>query len=152
MDEKLTEREEQMAAILRATTVALGCRLIREIGEEETAKVFADVMNKKLDQMKKEGTLGKGFKVLADMVSQTALFNKMDVSFDLENMIAVTKRCGLWEAGKALGYADTPLCRRCKANSDAVLARVLPGYKKKILESLWWGDDECYMIYEKDEE
>ena len=152
MKNDLTEREAIIAEMLRDTTVALGCSLIEKVGEEETAKVFSHLMEQRLQKLEKAGLLGKGFQVLADMVSKTAVFNQQDVTFDVENMIAVTKSCGLWEAGKKLGYANTPLCIRCKANSDTVLSHVLPGYKKKILKSLWWGDDECYMIYNKEEE
>ena len=66
-------------------------------------------------------------------------------------MICKVKKCGFWEAGKRMGYAETPLCIRCKANSDTVLNFVLPGYEKTIVKSLWRGDDECYMIYKKQE-
>lgn len=152
MKDDLTQREAIIAEMLRETTVALGCALIEKASEEETAEVFAHLMEKKLERVEKEGLVGKGFQVLADMVSKTAAFNQQDVTFDIENMICRVKSCGLWEAGKKLGYANTPLCIRCKANSDTVLNRVLPGYKKTILKSLWRGDDECYMIYRKEED
>jgi len=41
--------------------------------------------------MEKAGLLGKGFQVLADMVSKTAVFNQQDFTFDVENMIAGDK-------------------------------------------------------------
>ncbi len=152
MKDDHTEREAIIAEMLRDTTVALGCSLIEKVGEEETAKVFAHLMEQRIQKLEKAGLLGKGFQVLADMISKTAVFNQQDVTFDVENMICRIKSCGLWEAGKRLGYANTPLCIRCKANSDTVLNRVLPGYKKTILKSLWRGDDECYMIYKKEED
>jgi hypothetical protein len=152
MKEALTEREERMAELLRETTVALGCALIDKVGEEEAAKVFSQLMEQRVEKMKSKGLLGKGFKALADMVLTTAPVFKQELTFDVENMIARTKGCGFWEAGKKMGYEKTPLCIRCKANSDTVLKYVLPGYKKKIEKSLWWGDDECYMTYHKEEE
>jgi len=77
--------------MLRETTVALGCSLIEKAGEEETAKVFSHLMEQRLQEMEKAGLLGKGFQVLADMVSKTAVFNQQDFTFDVENMIAGDK-------------------------------------------------------------
>ena len=148
----MIEREERMAELLRETTVALGCSLIEKVGEEEAARFFSKLREQRVERLRSKGMLGKGFKTLADMVLKTAPFFKQDVTFDVENMIARTKGCGFWEAGKKLGYEETPLCIRCKANSDTVLKYVLPGYKKKIEKALWWGDDECYMTYYKEED
>jgi hypothetical protein len=152
MKKELTEREERMAELLRETTVALGCSLIEKVGEEEAARVFSNLMEQRVERLRSKRMLGKGFKALADMVLTTAPFFKQDVTFDVENMIARTKGCGFWEAGKKLGYEKTPLCIRCKANSDTVLKYVLPGYRKKIEKALWWGDDECYMTYYKEQD
>ena len=145
------QREEIMAEMLRDTTVALGCALIEKVGEDEAAKVFEKMMEWRLARLRKQGALGKGFQVLAGMVSKTAPIFAQDITFDVEKMICCVKKCGLWESGKKLGYEKVPLCIRCKANSDTVLGYVLPGYKKTIVKSLWWGDDECYMVYNKEE-
>lgn len=150
MEKKLTERELMLAVMLRETTVALGCELIKKVGGNEASQIFGKLMKRRVDKMKEDGVLGEGFQVLADMVSKTAPFLGQDITFDVENMICRVKGCGLWEAGKKLGYGKTPLCIRCKANSDTVLACVLPGHKKTIKKSLWWGDDECYMVYKKE--
>jgi hypothetical protein len=150
MEKQWTDRERMLAVMFRETTVALGCELIKRVGENEASQVFGMMMQRRVDKMKEDGLLGSGFQVLVDMVSKTAPFFGQDITFDVENMICKIRGCGLWEAGKKLGYAKTPLCIRCKANSDTVLAHVLPGYRKTIVKSLWWGDDECYMIYKKE--
>lgn len=149
MEKQWTDRERMLAGMLRETTAALGCELIKRVGEHEASQVFGMMMQSRVDKMREDGLLGPGFQVLADMVSKTAPVFGQDITFDVENKICRIKRCGLWEAGKRLGYEKTPLCIRCKANSDTVLAHVLPGYRKTIVKSLWWGDDECYMVYKK---
>jgi hypothetical protein len=148
---ELNEREQALAAMLRATTVALGCALIEKAGEEEAFRVFSKMMDQRIKALKDQGKLGKGFQVLANMVSMTAPYFGQEVSFDVENMVCRIKKCGLWEAGKQMGYAKRPLCIRCKANSDTALNYLLPGYKKTIQKALWRGDDECYMTYHKEE-
>ena len=150
MKDDLTEREKRMSEMLIGTTVALGCSLIDKAGEEEASKVFSQLMEQRVEGLKTKGMLGKGFQVLADMVSMTAPVFQQEITFDTENMTCRITKCGLWEAGKRMGYGETPLCIRCKANSDTVLNHVLPGYKKTILKSLWKGDDECTMIYRKE--
>jgi len=151
MSNGMTKREEIMAQMLCDTTVALGCELIERVGEEEAAAVFGKMMKGRVRTLQDSGGLGKGFQVLAGMVSKTAPIFGQDITFDVESMICRVKKCGLWESGKKLGYEKVPLCIRCKANSDTVLGYVLPGYKKTIVKSLWWGDDECYMVYNKEE-
>ncbi len=143
----LSENEERLAAMLRATTVALGCALIDKAGEEEAATVFHKLMEKRVQAAQESGSLGKGLAALATMVLATAPYFGQEITFDLEGMTCRVTRCGLWEAGKEMGYKDTPLCIRCKANSDTVLKYVLPGYKKRIHKRLWTGDEECYMTY-----
>jgi hypothetical protein len=146
---ELTDREKQMAGMLRTTTVALGCALIENAGEKDAMKVFSRMMEQRVKALKDEGKLGQGFQVLANMVSMTAPIFGQEADFDVENMICRIKKCGLWETGKQMGYESTPLCIRCKANSDTVLNYVLPGYEKTMHKTLWWGDDECYMTYSK---
>jgi len=150
MSDGMTSRESVMAQMLRDTTVALGCELIKQAGEEAAVAVFAGMMKGRVQALQEAGALGTGFQVLADMVSKTASIFGQEVTFDVENMICRVTKCGLCESGRRMGYETTPLCIRCKANSDTVLEYVLPGYAKTIEKSLWWGDDECYMVYKKE--
>lgn len=143
----LSQDEERLAALLRATTVALGCTLIQRAGEEEAARVFERLMEKRLEGLRDSGMLGTGFQALAKMVSATAPYFGQEIVFDLKNMTCRVTKCGLWEVGKEMGYGDTPLCIRCKVNSDTVLRHVLPGYRKRIVRSLWTGGEDCYMTY-----
>lgn len=150
MSDGMTGKEAMMAQMLRDTTVALGCELIKQVGEERAAAVFAGMMRGRVQALNDSGSLGSGFQVLADMVSKTAPIFGQKLTFDVDNMICRVTKCGLCESGRKLGYEKTPLCIRCKANSDTVLGYVLPGYTKTIEKSLWWGDDECYMVYKRD--
>ncbi len=147
---ELTEREKAIAETLRETLVVLGCSLIREAGEETARKAFEELAESRIKKLKDAGKLGKGFGDFAKGILMTAPLLDEELHWDIENKKLRITKCGLWEAGKELGYADTPVCIRCQATSDAFLKYMVPGYKKTILKTLWKGDDECYMIYTKE--
>ena len=150
-DVGLTEREKGIAETLRETLVVLGCSLIRAAGEESAARAFEELAESRIQKLKNAGKLGKGFEDFAKGILMMAPVLDEELHWDIENKRLRITKCGLWEAGKRLGYQDTPLCIRCKATSDAFLKYMLPGYKKQILKSLWKGDSECDMIYTKEE-
>ena len=147
---ELTESEKAIAETLRETLVVLGCSLIREAGEEAARKAFAELAESRVQKLKDAGRLGKGFEDFAKGILMTAPLLDEELQWDIENKKLRITKCGLWEAGKKLGYEDTPMCIRCQATSDAFLKYMVPGYIKTILKSLWKGDDECYMIYTKE--
>ena len=148
---ELTEREKAAIETSRETVVVLGCSLIREAGEEAAAKAFTELAESRIQKLKDAGKLGKGFQDFAKGIVMSAPGLEEAFHWDIENKKLRMTKCALWEASKKLGYADTPLCIRCKAVSDTFLKYMVPGYKKTILKSLWKGDDECYMIYRKEE-
>jgi len=147
---ELTESEKAIAETLRESLVVLGCSLIREAGEEAARKAFEELAESRIQKLKDAGKLGKGFEDFAKGILMTAPLLDEELQWDIENKKLRITKCGLWEAGKELGYADTPVCIRCQATSDAFLKYMVPGYKKTILKTLWKGDDECYMIYTKE--
>lgn len=146
----LNDREKGIALTLRETLVVLGCSLIREVGEEIAATAFGELAEARIQKLKSAGQLGKGFSDFAKGILMMAPLLDEELHWDIENKKLTITKCGLWEAGRRLGYQDTPLCIRCKATSDVFLRHMVPGYKKTILKSLWKGDNECYMIYTKE--
>ena len=81
MKDEFTEREKIMAGMLLGTTVALGCALIEKAGEKQAAGVFTELMEQRVEGLEANGMLGKGFRVLADMVSKTApIFQQQIIS------------------------------------------------------------------------
>jgi hypothetical protein len=54
------------------------------------------------------------------------------------------KKCPWFEIAKKLDLTDPPLCEGiCKASTESKLRIIAPGFSKKIVKSLWKGDDEC---------
>jgi len=148
---ELTEGEKAIAETLRETLVVLGCSLIKEGGEEAAKKAFEELAESRIAKLKAAGKLGKTFEDFARGILITAPLLDEELNWDIENKELRITKCGLWEAGKKLGYEDTPMCIRCKATSDVFLKNMLLGYEKTIVKSLWQGDDECYMTYQKEE-
>ena len=147
---ELTEKEKSIAETLRESMVVLGCSLIREAGEETAAKAIKELAKSRIQKLKDAGKMGSGFEDFARGILMTAPLLDEELHWDIENKELRITKCGLWEAGEKLGYADTPMCIRCQATSDAFLKEMVPGYKKEIIKSLWRGDDECYMVYKKE--
>ena len=150
-DVEFTEQEKILAGTLIETLVVLGCSLIKGAGEEAAKKAFAELAESKAQKLKNAGKLGEGFQEFADGVTASTRPLGEELLWDIENKRLRITKCGLWEAGKKLGYEDTPLCSRCKTNSDVFLKYMVPGYKKTIFKTLWWGDDECDMVYTKED-
>jgi len=149
-DSDLTEKEKAIGQTLRETLVVLGCTLIREAGEEAAAKAFAELAESRVQKLKEAGKLGSGFNDFAKGILMMAPLLDEELHWDIANKQLRITKCGLWEAGKKLGYQDTPMCIRCQATSDVFLKHMVPGYKKTILKSLWRGDNECYMVYNRE--
>lgn len=148
---ELTEGEKAIAETLRETLVVLGCSLIKERGEKAARKAFEELAESRIAKLKAAGKMGSGFADFANGILMTAPLLEEELHWDIENKKLRITKCGLWEAGKKLGYADTPMCIRCQATSDAFLKEMAPEYKKEIIKSLWKGDSECYMTYTKEE-
>jgi len=148
---ELTDREKGVAEVLRESLVVLGCSLIKEAGEEIARKAFQELADSRIQKLREAGKLGSGFEDFANGILMTAPLLDEELHWDLEKKELRITKCGLFDAGKKLGYQDTPLCIRCLATSDAFLKIMEPGYRKTIVKSLWRGDDECYMIYRKQE-
>lgn len=128
----------------------MGCSLIKERGEKVAGEAFKKIAESRITKLKSANKLGKGFEDFAKGILMTAPLLDEELHWDIENKKLRITKCGLWEAAKKLGYKDTPMCIRCKATSDVFLKYMFPGYKKTMIKSLWKGDDECYMIYEKE--
>ena len=148
---ELSDREKGVAEVLRESLVVLGCSLIKEAGEEVARKAFQKLADSRIQKLREAGKLGSGFEDFANGILMTAPLLDEELHWDLEKKELRITKCGLWNAAKKLGYKDVPLCIRCLATSDAFLEVMVPGYKKTIVKSLWRGDNECLMIYTKEE-
>jgi 7,8-dihydropterin-6-yl-methyl-4-(beta-D-ribofuranosyl)aminobenzene 5'-phosphate synthase len=73
MKNDLTDRQEAIIEILRETKAALVHQPIEKIDEEATARVFARLMEERLQNLESAGIIGKDFQ---DFVVQTVRFYK----------------------------------------------------------------------------
>jgi 7,8-dihydropterin-6-yl-methyl-4-(beta-D-ribofuranosyl)aminobenzene 5'-phosphate synthase len=66
MKDDLTERQEAIIEILRETKAALVHELVKKTDEEEKDKVFARLIEERLQNLESAGILGKGFQGFVD--------------------------------------------------------------------------------------
>ena len=137
---------KKLASRVVSTSVGLGAALTEVAG----IQTFVDAQNKLFDAAfrPQSGELGgKGLKAYPSIIGPTAHALEIPLRFHTvtdERIECSTSKCSYYETAKQLGFADTPLCEGlCKAVSDSLLRLIAPECSKRIVKSLWKGDDEC---------
>jgi len=137
---------KRLATRVVFTSVGLGAALTKAAG----IQALIDTQHKLVDallQPESDKLRGKGLKVYPSIIGPTAHALGIPLTFHTvtdERIESSTSKCAYYEAAKQLGLADTPLCEGlCKAVSESLLKLIAPGYSKRIVKSLWRGDDEC---------
>lgn len=122
--------------------VALGAALAKAGKLQEFIEIRRKLEDLK-NQSHAEKLKGKGLKYYVELFKDSPWVVDWHVVTD-ERLLSSWKSCPWWEIAKKLGMDEIPLCEGiCKAITDSELKLMAPGCSKKIVKSLWWGDEEC---------